>query len=149
MLFMNFFLIKHCSVNPCPINGATKKNCLRYMIGKPYFWRQLGRSFFCACWWLAAFYSAAKPNFLFQRQPVANSEAEGFNYIRNELPNAAHSTDLGRMETREWNRTSKLHDWTCTWVGALTNWADWQHALQQLSRYNSLRYHCEGPLYGI
>ena len=51
-------------------------------------------------------------------------------FIRNELVNvASHFTNLGRMEAwvklsaREWSWTSTVHDWTCIWVGALTNWA--------------------------
>ena len=28
-----------------------------------------------------------------------------------------------KLSAWEWSCTSKLHDGTCTWVGALTNWA--------------------------
>ena len=56
--------------------------------------------------------------------------ARAEHYIRNELVNVAtHFTDLERMEAwvklsaREWSWTSTVHDWTCIWVGALTNWA--------------------------
>jgi len=64
-------------VSPCPLNGATKKISLRYMICWPFFLRQLGCIFFSAGFPPAAFYSAAKPHFIFRRRPAANSAAEG------------------------------------------------------------------------
>ena len=60
----------------------------------------------------------------------ARAEQDLEHYIRNELVNVAnYFTDLGRKEAwdklsaREWSWTSTVHDWTCIWVGALTNWA--------------------------
>ena len=60
----------------------------------------------------------------------ARAEQDLEHYIRNVLVNVAtHFTNLGRMEAwvklsaREWSWTSTVHDWTCIWVGALTNWA--------------------------
>jgi len=60
--------------------GLRKKSvCVTWSAGR-IFCGGLALFFFSACLWLAAFYSTAKPNFLFRHRLVYNSAAEGSRY---------------------------------------------------------------------